>query len=65
MLPWNDVLTLLNTIDTVLGGVFLVISYIGLRFWWDNRHAQAGHKAVESSGSEDAQEDESPWRPDW
>lgn len=54
MPPWNDLLTLLNTIDTALGVVFFAATCVGLRAWWNNRHAQAGHKTVESPGPEDS-----------
>lgn len=57
-MPWQDILTILNTIDTALGAVFLTASWFGMRAWWSSRHAQAGQDAVGSSGSQDAEEDE-------
>ncbi len=54
-MPWRDILTILNTIDTALGVVFLTASWFGLRAWWrSSRHAQAGQDAV---GSPEKQED--------
>ncbi len=37
-MPWQDILTILNTIDTALGALFLTMSGFGLRAWWRSRH---------------------------
>ena len=52
-MPWRDILTILNTIDTALGVVFLTASWFGLRAWWSSRHAQAGQDAGESQGKQE------------
>ena len=36
-MPWSDILIILNTIDTALGALFLVASWLGLRAWWRSR----------------------------
>ncbi len=36
-MPWQDILTILNTIDTALGVVFLAASWFGFRAWWRSR----------------------------
>ncbi len=56
-MPWQDILTILNTIDTAAGGLFLVATWFGFRAWWRSRHAQAGQDTVESPRPEDPQED--------
>ncbi len=35
--PWQDILTILNTIDTALGVVFLAASWFGFRAWLRSR----------------------------
>ncbi len=57
-MPWQDILTILNTIDTALGALFLTASWFGLRAWWRSNHAQEGQDAVGSPGSQDAEADE-------
>lgn len=56
-MPWQDILTILNTIDTALGVVFLAASWFGFRAWWRSR-AQAGQDAVGTSGSQNTEENE-------
>lgn len=59
-MDWQGILVILNTIDTFMGVVFLVGSWLGIRAWWRSRrrHAQEGSDAVGSAGPEDTQEDE-------
>ena len=46
---WQDILTILNTIDTALGVLFLTASWFGMRAWLNSRRAQAGQDSGESS----------------
>lgn len=58
-MDWQGILVILNTIDTFMGAVFLVGSWLGIRAWLrSRRYAQTGSDAVGSAGPEDAQEDE-------
>ena len=50
-------LTLLNTIDTALGVVFLAGSWFGFRAWLRNR-AQDREDALGAAGSQDTKENE-------
>lgn len=56
-MPWQDILTLLNTIDTAAGVLFLIATWFGFRAWWRNRHAQTGQSTVEPPRPEDPQKD--------
>ena len=58
-MPWNDLLTILNTIDTAAGLLFLVGSFLGIRAWWRGRE-KTGQGVVGPTGQEDTQEDETP-----
>lgn len=59
-MPWQDILTILNTIDTAAGVLFLAGSWFGFRAWLSSR-AKARQDAVGTSGSQDAEEDEAAW----
>lgn len=36
-MPWQDILTILNTIDTAAGVLFLAATMFGFRAWWRSR----------------------------
>ncbi len=57
-MPWQDILTILNTIDTAAGALFLVASWLGFRAWLRNR-AQERQDALGAAGSQDQEEDAS------
>ncbi len=56
--PWQDILTILNTIDTAAGVLFLATSWFGFRAWLNSR-AKARQDAVGTAGSQDKEEDAS------
>ena len=56
-MPWQDILTILNTIDTAAGAVFLAGSWFGFRAWLRSR-AQERQDAVGTAGSQDQKADE-------
>lgn len=55
-MDWNDTLTILIAVDTLLNVKLLIGAWFAVR-WWRNRHAQEGQSAVGSARQEDAQED--------
>ena len=36
-MPWQDILTILNTVDTAAGLLFLATSWFGFRAWLNSR----------------------------
>ncbi len=41
-MPWQDILTILNTIDTAAGALFLAGSWFGFRAWLHSRAQEEG-----------------------
>ena len=57
-MPWQDILLVLNTVDTFAGVLFLAGSWFGFRAWSRSRAVQTGLGPVEPPLAEDAEEDE-------
>ena len=55
-MPWQEILTILNTVDTAAGVLFLAGSWFGFRAWLRNR-AQERQDALGAAGSQDTKED--------
>lgn len=36
-MPWQEILTILNTVDTAAGALFLLASWLSLRNWLQSR----------------------------
>lgn len=54
---WQEILVVLNTVDTALGAVFLIFSCLGFRTWWRERREKGRTGAMGAPGSEEAPPD--------
>jgi hypothetical protein len=61
--PWQEILTVLNTVDTAAGAIFLLGSWFGFRAWWRSRRAEAERDALGAPRAQEAPPDAAE-RPD-
>ncbi len=62
-MPWQDILIFLNTLDTALGVVFLIFSWLGFRIWWRNR-AKTEPKSLGAPRVQEETSDATEWPDD-